>query len=447
MTEMANRPQPRWEYAMADNFETALSDAVDGAMTRAEKLFTDLETRTKDGPGVTRVAWGEGEQIGHDLCADWAREMDLEISGDAAGNLYMTLPGKDRGAPVFITGSHMDTVQQGGNYDGAAGIISGLAALQAFRDADIVPAQDTTVMAIRAEECSSWFSGRHGGHMGSRAALGRLWEDELNSAHHNEFGKSAFEAIKDAGFDPASVVNDPPHLDPKKIKGYCELHIEQGPVMLAEGKPVGIVTGIRGNRRVRNGRVTGEYNHGGATPQSYRKDAVLAASEFLSRFEAAGLKALAEGGDLVFTPGIFHTNAEVDGLSKVPGEVDFTLDIRSEAEAMLNDMRKQAEDIAADITARRGVTVDLGTFSETAPAALTAAEKTRMEKGCKALGLDWMALASGGGHDAAEFFHEGVTSSMIFIRNDKGSHNPDEAMTMADFADGTRLLAWMMATA
>ena len=432
---------------MAQSFEKTLSAAVDEAMPTAEKLFHDLEAKTKDGPGVTRVAWGDGEQVGHDMSEQWARALDLEISGDVTGNLYMTLPGKDRDAPVFITGSHMDTVPCGGNYDGAAGVVAGLAALQAFRTTDFTPAQDTTVMAIRAEEGGSWFSGRHGGHLGSRAALGRLWDDELNTAYHNGFEKSAFEAIKDAGFEPDAIINKPPHLDPRKIKGFCELHIEQGPVLLAQGKSVGVVTGIRGNRRVRDGKVLGEYNHGGATPQDYRKDAVLAAAEFLHRFEAAGLQKIADGGDLVFTPGILHTNANVNGLSKVAGEVDFTLDIRSEEEETLEDMKTIAQEIAAELSKRRGVTIDLGDFAVTNPAKLHDGEQQRMHEGCKAMELPTMALASGGGHDAAEFLHEGVPASMIFIGNDKGSHNPDEAMTMEDFADGTRLLTWMMATA
>lgn len=432
---------------MAENFETALSDAVEEAMARAERLFTEMEEKTKDGPGVTRVAWGVGEQIGHDMVEEWAKELGLEISGDVAGNLYMTLPGKDRDAPVFFTGSHMDTVPCGGNYDGAAGVVSGLAALQAFKAAGIVPEQDTTVMAIRAEEAGSWFSGKHGGHLGSRAVLGRLWEDELHTAHHNFFDTSAYEAIKKAGFDPDAIANEPQHLDPKKIKGYCELHIEQGPVLLADGKSVGVVTGIRGNRRVRNGKVWGEHNHGGATPQSYRKDAALGMSEFLLKFEETGLKVLEDGGDLVFNPGVVHTNPEVNGLSKVCGEIDFTLDIRSLDTDTLEMLKAKAKEIAAEVSERRGVQVDLGEFSASLPVKLHDGEQARMHKGCDALGLDVMDLASGGGHDAAEFHHEGVPASMIFIRNDKGSHNPDEAMTMEDFCDGTKILAWMMATA
>ena len=125
---------------MNDNFEQALITAVEDSMEQADQFFLEVEKKTKDGPGVTRVAWGEGEQIGHDMCQKWAEELGLETSVDVAGNLYMTLPGKDRKAPPFIVGSHMDTVPCGGNYDGAAGVISGLAAIQAFKAAGITPA-------------------------------------------------------------------------------------------------------------------------------------------------------------------------------------------------------------------------------------------------------------------------------------------------------------------
>ena len=415
-------------------------------MEQADQFFLEVE-KTKDGPGVTRVAWGEGEQIGHDMCQKWAEELGLETSVDVAGNLYMTLPGKDRKAPPFIVGSHMDTVPCGGNYDGAAGVISGLAAIQAFKAAGITPAQDTIVMAIRAEEAGSWFSGLHGGHLGSRAALGRFMKDELNTAHHNFFGKSLYDVIKEAGFDPDAIVKNPPHLDPKKIKGYCELHIEQGPILIAENKPVGVVSGIRGNRRFRNCKVLGEYNHGGATPQSYRKDAALGAAEFLYKFEQAGLQVLANDGDVVFNSGIVHTDPEVNGLSKVCGEIDFTLDMRSENSETLDMLRKRAQEIAIEISEQRGVEVDLGEFSISAPAALHDGEKDRMRDGCSAMGVEVFDLPSGGGHDAAEFHHEEVPSSMIFIRNENGSHNPDEAMEMSDFFEGTKVLAWMMATA
>ncbi|MGY8991403.1 MAG: hypothetical protein ACKVHL_07420, partial [Rhodospirillales bacterium] len=116
---------------MADTFESKLTDAVDAAIPQAEAFFTDIEKRTKDGPGVTRPSYFEGEQIGHDMVAEWAGELGLEKSIDAAGNMYMVYPGEDRDAPVVMTGSHMATVPTGGNFDGAAGVIAGMVALTA----------------------------------------------------------------------------------------------------------------------------------------------------------------------------------------------------------------------------------------------------------------------------------------------------------------------------
>lgn len=432
---------------MADTFESTLSAAVDDAMAQAETFFTDIEQRTKDGPGVTRASYLEGEQIGHDMVAEWAGELGLETSIDAAGNMYMVYPGTDRDVPVTMTGSHMDTVPKGGNYDGAAGVVSGLTALTAFRKADVKPKRDTIVMAIRAEEAGSWFRGRHGGHLGSRAALGMYMENELETAIHNGTDKTLGTSMAEAGFDPERVKNEPPHIKPETIDNYVELHIEQGPVLLTEGHPVGVVSGIRGNRRLKQARITGEYTHSGAVPQDYRHDAVLAMAEYLHRIEAEGLKQLEAGRDLVFSSGIVRTDDTVHALSKVPGQIDFTLDMRSMDVTVLDDMEKIVSEIAADISKKRGVTFDPHEFSAVAPSPMHKTQRGRLHEGSKALGISAIDVASGGGHDAAEFERMGVQSSMIFVRNDRGSHNPDEAMDIEDFALGTRLLAWMLATA
>ncbi len=432
---------------MTDTFETKLTDAVEAAMPKADAFFTEIEKRTKDGPGVTRPPYCEGEQIGHDMMAEWAGALDLDTSIDAAGNMYMVYPGEDRDLPVAMTGSHMDTVPKGGNYDGAAGVVAGMTALEAFRNAGITPKRDTVVMAIRAEEAGGWFTGKHGGHLGSRAALGMYMENELETAIHLGTQKSLGESMADAGFDPERVANEPPHIKPETISSYVELHIEQGPVLQTEGYPVGVVTGIRGNRRLKQGRVVGEYTHSGAVPQDYRHDAVLASAEFLNRLETEGLALIKAGRDLVFSSGIFHTEADVNTLSKVPGQVDFTLDMRSMDVSVLDDMQKIATEIANDVGAKRGVTFETYDFAAVAPSPMHEHQRARLHEGCKALGIAAIDVASGGGHDAAEFERMGVPASMIFVRNDKGSHNPDEAMDMADFALGSRVLAWMLATA
>ena len=142
--------------------------ALDARLPMARQLFEELRTRTTDGEGVTRPSYGAGEQVGHDLMRTAATSIGLEVTTDAAGNLYATLPGVDRTAPRWISGSHFDLVPRGGNYDGAAGAIGALVAVAALKDLGLKPRQDITAMAIRAEECSSWFSGQHGGHLGSR---------------------------------------------------------------------------------------------------------------------------------------------------------------------------------------------------------------------------------------------------------------------------------------
>jgi N-carbamoyl-L-amino-acid hydrolase len=432
---------------MADTFEKKLSSAVDAVIPKANAFFKDIEKRTKDGPGVTRPPYLEGEQIGHDMVAEWAGELDLETSIDAAGNMYMVYPGEDRDASVAMTGSHMDTVPKGGNYDGAAGVIAGLAALDGFRRAEITPKRDVVLMAIRAEEAGSWFTGKHGGHMGSRAALGMYMDNELETAIHLGTKTSLGEAMANAGFDPDKVANEPPHLKPERIASYTELHIEQGPVLETEGHPIGIVTGIRGNRRLKQGKVLGEYTHSGAVPQHYRHDAVLAAAEFINRLEKEGLDLIDQGRDLVFSSGIFHTDADVNTLSKVSGQLDFTLDMRSMDVSALDEMQKIVTGIAHDIAEKRGVTFDISDFAAVAPSPMHGDERAKLHEGAKALGIDAIDVASGGGHDAAEFERMGVPASMIFVRNDRGSHNPDEAMDIADFALGVRLLAWKLAMA
>lgn len=426
-----------------------LTQAVDGEMTGAEKLFQALRERTADAAagGVTRPSYGPGEQAAHDLMAEAAGAVGLEIATDFAGNLYMTLPGRERGAPAWIAGSHLDSVPSGGNFDGAAGVIAGLSALAAFRRSGFVPVRDVTVMGVRAEETSSWFKGRHGTHFGSRAALGRLDPGELDRAVRLDTGRTLGEHIRDAGFDVEALRAGRAYLDPKRIHGYIELHIEQGPVLERERFPVGVVTGIRGTVRARDCACFGTYTHSGAVPHEYRADAVLATVEFVAALDREWETVRDAGGDLVFTVGKLYTDARVHGLSKVPGEARFCLDIRSDEPAVLARMARRAETLAADIGRRRRVRFELGPVVFSDPAVMHVGLRRRLLEGCRELEIPALEIASGAGHDAADFAHAGVPSAMIFVRNAHGSHNPEEDMQMADFALGTRLLAWMLADA
>ncbi|MBI4204795.1 MAG: hydantoinase/carbamoylase family amidase [Betaproteobacteria bacterium] len=422
-----------------------LTDAVDASMPLAAKLFDEIGRKTADTAGVSREPYSPAEQIAVDVLTEAARSLELEIAADSFGNGYFTLPGSDRGVPGWLVGSHVDSVPSGGNYDGLAGVIAGITALAALRRAGSAPACDITVMGIRAEELSSWYGGHHGGHIGSRAALGSLPAAELDSAVNSRSGRALREHMRAAGFDPELVGKGVPYLSPDKFRGYLELHIEQGPVLENREVPVGVVTAIRGAARARSCRCLGTYTHSGAVPHEYRSDAVMAAVELVRELDLEWERVRAAGGDLVFTVGQFFTDSRVHALTKVPGEANFSLDIRSQSEATLKDMAALAERLARDIAARRRVRFDFGYFSLQSPAVMDAGFRSQLIDGACVLEIPHMEIPSGAGHDAQDFAHAGFPAAMIFVRNAHGSHNPDEAMDIADFALGTRLLAWMLA--
>src|ERR1043166_211802 len=360
-----------------------LPRAVDAAMEVAQTLFPDPRKNTAEPIGGTRAPYGPGEQYAHKLLAETARSLDLEVEVDAAGNTYMTLPGRDRAAPRWFTGSHLDSVPQGGNYDGAAGVIAGVTALAALKRARFEPAQDLTVMGIRSEETGSWFTGKHGGHLGSRMALGLFEPDEFEQTVRVDCGKSLAQVMAECGFDIDKVHRGPPHLKASSIKGYLELHIEQGPVLEAKRLPVGVVTSIRGNARLRSARCIGEYNHGGGTPQELRRDAGTATSELVVEVDRAWQRLDAQGRDLVFAFGKFYTDPAAHTLSKVAGEVNFSLDLRSGDGAVLKVMRELVQAKAAEIGARRQVSFELGKFSNTDPCVLDESLRRDLAKGCE----------------------------------------------------------------
>ena len=403
--------------------------------TLADALFTHLRSESLDPPGVTRASYGAGERMAHALARATAEQLGLEITTDFAGNLYMTLPGADRTAPSVMIGSHMDSVPHGGNYDGAAGVVAGLVALSRLRRQGRTPKSDITVMAIRAEELS-WFPAHY---IGSRAAFGRLPPEALNVVRFDT-NRSLREHMREEGFEPQAVQNGLRHLDAARIGSYIELHIEQGPALVEARRACGIVTAIRGNLRFKHARVIGQYGHAGAVPRLARRDALFAATEFATRLEALWLENERAGHDLVCTVGQFFTDSAVHTMTKIPGEVRFTLDIRSHDDAVLNGMQAQLGAIAADISQRRKLLVDIGEPIRADAAVMDLNLRAMLQQIAAEQGIDAPDIASGAGHDCAVFSREGIPCAMIFVRNDHGSHNPHEAMALADFGEACRLL-------
>jgi beta-ureidopropionase / N-carbamoyl-L-amino-acid hydrolase len=407
----------------------------------ARFLFDALESQTHDGVGITRASYGPGEQAARDIMASAADGLAMAVQDDAAGNVYMTLAGADRSAAPIVIGSHLDSVAQGGNFDGAAGVVSGLVACAGLKQAGIVPPRDIRVMGIRAEE-SAWFGVSY---IGSRSSLGVLPNGALDTARRADTGRSLGDHMAEAGCDPQALRDGAVFMKPESLHAYLEVHIEQGPILQEAGLPVGVVTGIRGNRRLPNARCIGEYSHCGGVPRSHRRDAVIATAELVSALDTIWTECEAEGRDFAFTIGKFFTDAEWHAMTKIAGAVEFSLDMRSLDGDFVEAMTGRVRDLAAEIAARRGVTFELGEFTRAAPGPMDPTMKAAMLAGVAELGLPAMEIASGASHDAAAFAAAGVPTQMLFIRNDNGSHNPDEAMEIPDFMAATRLLAWWLA--
>jgi N-carbamoyl-L-amino-acid hydrolase len=402
----------------------------------AEHLFSALRAETAGRLGVVRDSYGKGEEAAHRLVRESAASLGLEIAEDAARNLYVTLPSADRTTRSVVIGSHLDSVPEGGNYDGAAGVLAGMAILAGFKRAGSVPPFDLMVAAFRAEE-AAWFDIAYGG---SHAAFGRLPPAALD-VRRSDTGRPLSEHMRDAGCNVAAVRAGTRFLDPARLRGYVELHIEQGPVLEAEGFGVGIVSGIRGCLRFRRAGCIGAYAHSGAEPRRSRRDAVAATVALVQRLNDEWERLEGKGEDLAFTVGELMTDPAQHGPSKVAGETRFVLDFRSLEDTTMRYMATFAERHAAELAARYRVQFALGEPSYSAPARLDATLRQSFTRAAEDLGIPTMVLASGAGHDAVVFATAGVPSAMMFIRNQHGSHNPHEAMAMEDFAAATRVLA------
>jgi N-carbamoyl-L-amino-acid hydrolase len=369
------------------------------------------------------------------LLRAYAEKFDLECGIDEAANLIITLPGADRKKKVIACGSHLDSVPHGGNYDGAAGIVAGLLCLARMKSEGFVPVQDIQVMAFRGEE-SAWFGKPY---IGSSALLGQLTEVDLDLKHRSE-DTTLLEAMSDAGAKIDRIQKGDILLDADTIGAYLELHIEQGPVMVARNLATAIVTGIRGAIRHRIVSCKGQAGHSGTGPRWLRKDAFFATAELINTLDEHWQVLQERGLDLVVTSGIVGTDSKVHAMTRIPDEVSFCLEVRSQSvdalEAFYHLMRTECTNIEKS----RGVTFDFDRKLYTAPARISESWVNRLKDKSIEIGCPAETIPSGAGHDAAVFANFGIPTAMIFVRNDHGSHNPDEAMELDDFLAGTELL-------
>ncbi len=381
---------------------------------------------TEDG-GVTCLAYSERENEAFAyLLEEIPDSYDVEI--DRMGNVFAT-PDRSAESSLYM-GSHLDTVRNGGRYDGRLGVVTALEAMQAVDELDESPAIPPTLSIFRAEETARF----NVGLIGSRGALGLLEETQLEAADKD--GVSLREAMDTLGFRPPEIGT--PTIDTDRIAGFVELHIEQGPVLEAAEIPVGIVTEIRGILRDRV-TVRGLPNHSGATPMEKRRDAVAGAAQMIDAVERIGTEASREG-DLVATVG--YMDVPDASANKVSGEVTFPIDIRSVdmayQTAVDERIRKRIESIAEE----RDLTVEIEVMERIHPVSLDEHMIEQLAAAAEKTETPYQRMASGGGHDAMDFIEIGKPAGMVFTACDRGlSHNPNEHVEPEAMKAGTKTLA------
>jgi hydantoinase/carbamoylase family amidase len=374
--------------------------------------------------GIDRPLFTAPERAARERFAAWAREDGLHVEQDRAGNLFARLEGRRPGAPVQC-GSHLDTVRNGGAYDGAYGVVGGLEALRRIAASGETPARALEAVAWAGEEGSRFPLGC----LGSAVYAGLTPYDEARMLVADD-GETFASALR----GPNGLLDGVPVRDGfPRPAAYVELHIEQGPVMEREGARLGIVTAIAGQRRFRV-RVDGVAGHSGTVPMNGRADALAAAAELVLAVEAAARA----HDDTVGTVG--HLNVEPNQTNIVPGLVTLRIDVRSIDDARIAAVERTVRADAAEIAQRRGVRVAIEVIEARAAVPMETRMRLLVRTVCLERDAKAIEIPSGAGHDAM-CIAQIAPAAMIFVPSIGGrSHVGDERTAPADLELGVEAL-------
>jgi len=383
--------------------------------------------------GVTRLSFTAEERRAKDLVASYMREAGLFVYEDAAGNLIGRKEGTNPDATVVLVGSHLDSVYNGGCFDGPLGVLAGVEVVQTMNEHGVVTHHPIEVVAFTDEEGARFRFGM----IGSRAMAGTLPPEALEC--RDAEGISLAEAMKQAGLDPDRLPQAA--RKPGTVKAYVELHIEQGRVLEETGLPVGIVTGIAGLIWVKF-TIEGKAEHAGATPMSLRRDPMAAAAQIIIVIEEEARRT----GTTVGTVGQLHVYP--GGINVIPERVEFVLDLR-DLKAEVRDQVWKAIAVRAETIAKeRNVRVTTERLQEMPPVLCSDEVKRAAEAACQKLGYPSFWLPSGAAHDSVQLAPI-CPIGMIFVRSQDGvSHSPAEWSTKEDCAAGAEVLyhtVWQLA--
>jgi beta-ureidopropionase / N-carbamoyl-L-amino-acid hydrolase len=391
-----------------------------------ERLWQSLMAMAEIGPtakgGSKRLALSDLDRQGRDLFVRWCKDAGLSVTVDGMGNIFARRAGRRRDLPPVVTGSHLDTQPTGGRFDGVYGVLAGLEVIRTLNDAGYETDAPIEVVVWTNEE-----GARFAPAMVGSGVFAGVFDEAYGHCRADLDGKTMGEELRRIGY-----------LGPEKTGGrqlgaYFEAHIEQGPILEAEGKTIGVVQGIQGIRWFEV-MLTGSESHAGTTPMDRRKDAMLGCARIVDRINRIALAhppGVSTVGIVQIGPGSRNT---------IPGSAFFTVDLRHPRDAVLLEMKAQLEGATAEICDALGLTAECKEiwwspaieFDRDCVAAVRAA--------ASAGGYAHRDIVSGAGHDAA-YINRVAPTAMIFIPCENGiSHNEVESATPDDLAAGCNVL-------
>lgn len=395
---------------------------------RYELLFNNINQYNSGDTGITRIAYTNEEQTCTHAFMRMCMAEQLDIRMDPCGNVIARRQGKIDGLPPVVMGSHLDTVYQGGKYDGVVGVTAALEVIRRLNEKEIITDHPIEIISFACEE-----SARFGvSTVGSKAIAGQFDKDRYRNIKDKD-GITMEKAFALCALDFNTV--DQASRKNEQFKAFFELHIEQGPVLINTGKKIGIVTGIAAPVRL-HVKIKGTASHSGTTPMSMRKDALLGASEISLALEKAAKSEEAYG--TVATIGVM--NVHNSAMNVVPGDVEIKIDIRSTSVHSRQRVLTHLDETIKTVKQNRQLDIESIEISSEDPVLLSEEINDVLRNICEEKNFSNQIMQSGAGHDAMNMAKLCPTG-LIFIPSLDGlSHHPNEYTPLDDIMVGIDLL-------
>jgi len=398
---------------------------------KIERLMEILNKMNEIGEmkrGIERIAYTSEEYMAKQFLMREGTLLGLETEIDPAGNVIIRLPGTNKSLAPIVIGSHLDTVYQGGRYDGLLGVVAGFEIMRSIKEAGMQTMHPIELIGFTCEESSRF----NFGTLGSRVMTGKLDLDTLENLKDKD-GISLREAVVEQGLELDQFLQT--DRSSMSVKAFYELHVEQGPKLIDAKKQIGIVTGIAAPLRLAI-HIEGKSSHSGTTGMTNRKDALLAAAELALAIEEAGIsedeyETVATVGVLEISPG---------AMNVVPGTASLKVDIRSTDVASRERVFERIKEKVEKIQVKRATPITIEIIQEDEPVMMNKGLAEAFAATCEEEGVSYMFMSSGAGHDSMHTASCWPTA-LIFVPSVDGlSHHPDEFTEEKDIEVGVKLL-------